>query len=503
MTAPAHCDNLQCKTTIREGCLMCAMVKNRSGLTVTTASPAAADSYLEGLDLVLSQNYGPEEKMRAAIALDDGFAMAHVVLAYILHLQMDVPAARQAAATAVELSAGISRAERQSAQIMHCFTHGKGVEAVALIHEHLDDFPTDTLAMRVAQRLYMLGCFGAGVPDFPNHLMAMMRRVAPANGDDWAFLGQYSFAHHETNQPEKAMKLATQSLAGNPQNAVACHSVTHSYFEQGDAGSGGQWLGDWLDGFDRRAAYNVHLSWHLALFELAQGRYSQALDLYETHIRPGVQARNLANLADAASLMWRLQVYSGAAPGKPWHEVRDMALPAADGPGAAFRDCHAALAFAGAGDAEATQRLVARLKTQGDQGDDLSREMTLPIALGAAAFVAGDYAAAADLMEPTYPMLARIGGSHAQREVFEDTLLETYIRAGRYDAAKDMLDERLSRRSSVRDTYWLGRLEADAVQGNAAASQQLLAQAKAAWAPTAEEGTAELQRLADSMDCGG
>jgi pentatricopeptide repeat protein len=93
-------------------------------------------------------------------------------------------------------------------------------------------------------------------------------------------------------------------------------------------------------------------------------------------------------------------------------------------------------------------------------------------------------------------MLARIGGSHAQREVFEDTLLETYIRAGMYDEAKSMLDERLSRRSSVRDTYWMGRLEAESVQGNPDASRRLFAEARAAWAPTAEEGAAEIQRLA-------
>ena len=479
---------------------MCATLKSKNGLTLTTNSPAAADLYQEGLDLVLSQNYGPDAKLQAAIDADEGFAMAHVVQAYVLHLQTNVPAARAAAEKAVELSAGCSQEEQQIARIVHSFTHGKGTEAIGLIHEHLDEFPTDTLAMRVAQRLYMLGCFGAGVPDFPNHLMAMMRKVASANGDDWAFLGQYAFAHHETNQPEKAMDLATRSLEGNPQNAVASHSVTHSYFEQGDAANGGRWLGDWLDGWDRRASYNTHLSWHLALFELAQGRYNQALELYETHIRPGVQARNLANLQDAASLMWRLQIYSGEEPGKPWDEVRDMALPAAETPGPAFRDCHAALAFAGAGDAESTQKFVDRVKAQGDKGDDLSREMVLPIALGAAAFAAGDYDEAADLMGPTYPMLARIGGSHAQREVFEDTLLETYIRAGRYDEAKAMLDERLSRRSSVRDTYWMGRLEAEAVQGNPDASRQLLTQARAAWADTADEAAAEIQRLAMAAD---
>ena len=479
---------------------MCATLQSRNGLTLTTNSPAAVDLYQEGLDLVLSQNYGPDAKLEAALEVDEGFAMAHVVQAYVLHLQTNVPAARAAAQKAVELSAGCSREEQQIARIVHSFTHGKGTEAIGLVNEHLDEFPTDTLAMRVAQRLYMLGCFGAGVPDFPNHLMAMMRKVAPANGDDWAFLGQYAFAHHETNQPEKAMDLATRSLEGNPQNAVASHSVTHSYFEQGDAANGGRWLGDWLDGWDRRASYNTHLSWHLALFELAQGKYRQALDLYETHIRPGVQARNLANLQDAASLMWRLQIYSGEEPGKPWDEVRDMALPAAETPGPAFRDCHAALAFAGAGDAESTQKFVDRVKAQGEKGDDLSREMVLPIALGAAAFAAGDYDEAADLMGPTYPMLARIGGSHAQREVFEDTLLETYIRAGRYDEARTMLDERLSRRSSVRDTYWMGRLEAEAVQGNADASRQLMAQARAAWADTADEAAAEMQRLAMAAD---
>ena len=479
---------------------MCATLKSRNGLTLTTNSPGAVDLYQEGLDLVLSQNYGPDAKLQAVLEADEGFAMAHVVQAYVLHLQTNVPAARAAAEKAVELSAGCSREEQQVARIVHSFTHGKGTEAIGLVHEHLDEFPTDTLAMRVAQRLYMLGCFGSGVPDFPNHLMAMMRKVAPANGDDWAFLGQYAFAHHETNQPEKAMDLATRSLKGNPQNAVASHSVTHSYFEQGDAANGGRWLGDWLDGWDRRASYNTHLSWHLALFELAQGRYNQALELYETHIRPGVQARNLANLQDAASLMWRLQIYSGEEPGKAWDEVRDMALPAAETPGPAFRDCHAALAFAGAGDAESTQKFVDRVKAQGEKGDDLSREMVLPIALGAAAFAAGDYDEAADLMGPTYPMLARIGGSHAQREVFEDTLLETYIRAGRYGDAKAMLDERLSRRSSVRDTYWMGRLEAEAVQGNPDASRQLLAQARAAWADTADEAAAEIQRLAMAAD---
>ena len=120
---------------------MCAMMKNRNGLTITTNSPAAADLYQEGLDLVLSQNYGPDAKLNSSIEADEGFAMAHVVQAYVLHLQMNVPAARAAAEKAVELSAGCSQEERQIARIVHSFTHGKGTEAIGLVNEHLIDFP--------------------------------------------------------------------------------------------------------------------------------------------------------------------------------------------------------------------------------------------------------------------------------------------------------------------------------------------------------------------------
>jgi hypothetical protein len=63
-------------------------------------------------------------------------------------------------------------------------------------------------------------------------------------------------------------------------------------------------------------------------------------------------------------------------------------------------------------------------------------------------------------LEPLGPQLVRIGGSHAQREVFEDTLLEAYLRAEQFDKAEAMLAERLARRGSARDNFWLGRVQA-------------------------------------------
>ena len=49
--------------------------------------------------------------------------------------------------------------------------------------------------------------------------------------------------------------------------------------------------------------------------------------------------------------------------------------------------------------------------------------------------------------------LVRIGGSHAQRELWEDTLIVAYLRAGHGDKANGA-SRPLDRRPSARDEAW-------------------------------------------------
>jgi hypothetical protein len=76
---------------------------------------------------------------------------------------------------------------------------------------------------------------------------------------------------------------------------------------------------------------------------------------------------------------------------------------------------------------------------------------------GADAFARGDYAEAAERLGAALPELARIGGSHAQREVFEDTYIVACLRAGQRDKAAARLKQRLARRPSPRDERWLAK----------------------------------------------
>jgi hypothetical protein len=186
-----------------------------------------------------------------------------------------------------------------------------------------------------------------------------------------------------------------------------------------------------------------------------------------------VLASKAPALNDGAALLWRWSLYSGTIPPVPPEEVSALATPAATRPGPAFRDAHAALAFAVASDEVAMGQMIDRLQGLADQGDALAGEVTLPLVRGIHAFAQEAYSEAVQHLEPIFgaphlDQLARIGGSHAQREVFEDTLLEAYLRAEQFDRAEVMLRARLQRRASVRDLFWLSRAEAGSGQPEAA-----------------------------------
>lgn len=467
---------------------------DRFGLPMTTNSTAAAEQCMEGLDLLLENNYGPAERFQKALEADEGFAFAHALMAYTYMQAANPTEARRSSQRALELAGGISKRERQQAQAIACWASGKGPEAVPLAHQHMAEFPRDVNMLRVAQRLYLLGCYGSGVPDFPGHLFNLTKSVESQNRGEWSYLGACAFAHHEVGLLDEALDLAQQSLAARPSNAVAAHSAAHAHFETGNNLAGNDFMADWLPTFDKRAQYYVHLSWHHALFELATGHYQKAYDLYEADIRPAVVAKNTTALNDSASLMWRWQMYAGVAPPFPWEELGPIADGATKNPGPAFRDAHAALVLAGGGDEPGLERMLERLTVAAQSGDRTIAEVSLPLAKGIGAFAHGDYTEAVAQLEPVFPQLARIGGSHAQREVFEDTMLEAYLRAEQFEKAEDMLRTRLKQRESIRDTYRLAQVQEGTGQLDGARTS--LADVSKGW-NDADPVSAESKSLAD------
>ena len=84
--------------------------------------------------------------------------------------------------------------------------------------------------------------------------------------------------------------------------------------------------------------------------------------------------------------------------------------------------------------------------------------MVAPVCDALLAFVEGRWNDAATVLTDVLPHLVRVGGSAAQREVIEETLLLALVNAGRPDLAAALLDERLDRRPSPLDASRRGAL---------------------------------------------
>ena len=68
-------------------------------------------------------------------------------------------------------------------------------------------------------------------------------------------------------------------------------------------------------------------------------------------------------------------------------------------------------------------------------------EVGIPTAAGLVAHAQADYETAAVKLSEVRAKLWKIGGSHAQRDLFEQVLLDARLRAGHWDAAKRMLEQ--------------------------------------------------------------
>src|SRR5271168_764085 len=441
-------------------------VRDRFDLPITSASAEAVGDYMAGVDLLLSANTGAEQRLARAIANDPNFALAHIANARLLQLRARMPEARAAAVRAEAFRDRVSLREKGHIDAIALAIRGLAAEALALVRSHAAVYPRDALPLSLA-----LGVFGllgfSGRLDHHEAQLALLEELAPSWGEDWWFLGYLGLAHIETGAVATGTRLVERSLAGNPRNAHAAHQRVHGYFEAGEAVGGAGFVEDWLKGYEREGQLHCHLSWHLALFELARGNAERAGAIYLDNIRPSVaQAAPMLVLADSASFLWRWRFYGVAVPlDEEWAEVAAHARRHFPRASLAFADVHAALAEAATRDADSLQGRIAGLRGLARDGRLPPGEVAPALAAGAAALGRGDNAEAACVLEAALVELPRIGGSHAQREVFEDSLIIAYLRSGQSAKATPLLRARLSRRPSTRDQAWIALCSGNGTDG--------------------------------------
>jgi hypothetical protein len=431
--------------------------EDRYGLPVSTSSAAAADAYRRGIDLLLSAWPGAAQALDLAIEADGDFALARAARSRHLLIYAEMDAAREEAATARRLVAASGTArEKSHVEILALTTEGQSAKALSMTLAHLENWPRDALIMALP-----LGAFGlfafSGMADHDQARVDLCERHKHHYGEDWWFLTYLGWSHTENGDVATGRRITQRAFDARRENAHALHALAHALFEEGAVAEAEGLIAGWLPVYDRAGILHGHVTWHQALLALEQGDTERASAIYAEHIQPKVNpAPPLNVLTDAVSLLWRLR-----ASGHP--VARDVLLDLAGQAaswfprcGNSFVDVHMALIAAMAGDGNTLEARIAELEARREQGKLPAGPVVPEICRAARAFAEQDYLRCAAILEPVATDVVRIGGSHAQREMIEDTLLIALMKGGEAQKARDLLDRRLHRRPSPRDARWRG-----------------------------------------------
>lgn len=423
-----------------------------NGDRITTASEAARLAWNDTLEAVLAHAAAIPDHLARALAADPDFALAHaargLMLMALQRAEMVGPArdsllaARAAAALrpvtpretmVIEaLALWLDEAPRRAAERL---------EAILIAH------PFDVLAIKLSQTLrFVLGDQA--------EMLATLARVAPGFTEAHPLAGFvhgcHAFALEERGFYAEAETAGRRAVALSPRDAWGRHAVAHVLEMTGRIEEGIAWLGD-----GRTVAHannlRLHIVWHLALFRLERGETAEVLRLYDEDIRaePTDDYRDIAN---GASLLARLD-HHGVDVGNRWDELAAKAEGRIHDRRLVFADLHYALALLGAGQpagAEAIARnLIADAQIHRSPERRAAARSGSLAAFGLIAFHEGEYEEAARLLGAARGGLIAIGGSHAQRDLFEQAYIESLIGAGAHDRAAALLEDRLARRSGA------------------------------------------------------
>lgn len=315
-------------------------------------------------------------------------------------------------------------------------------------------YPEDIAALKMLQDLYFF--MGMSMPmrnSIANALSRMDSKLNPLKG--YAY-GMFAFSLEESNMYSEAQEQALKAIELIPRDTWAIHNYAHCLEMRGQTEEGLKWMLDKQVDWQPCQTLASHQYWHTALFHINNNNFSAAESLLGQEILPRCKVSSSAlDMHDGCSMIYRMQlvdlfkrIYEDETEAedrcsKHWDMVYDRCLPHKRDHLIGFNDAHYMMSFLGKGDLAAARELIDSI----DEVPSLRESQTVvkPLLEAMLEFKLGNYSKCVELLEPIRFDISKIGGSHAQRDIFEHLLITAACKSDNekhQELASRMLKER-------------------------------------------------------------
>lgn len=430
-----------------------------------SSQPRALEAAESALWRMMSYCDAALADLDSAIAADPHWSLPHVMKAGVLLGSTDaaqLPAARRHIDEASARADAAPPRERAHLKAVELLADGRWQAACSVWDGILLDHPRDALALHSAQ----LWDFHRGdllsLWQRPARVLPAWDDADPLHPHVWSLV---AFGLEENHFHPQAEEAGRRALAVEARVPWAIHAVAQVMEMQGRYEEGAVWLrqhqSTWVEGNGCAA----HLWWHKCLFRLEAMDIAGVLRLVDAHLS-GAALQHTAQRIDAVSMLWRLHLLGSDMSAQFRVVLGGWPLPACEAGHYAFNDVHAVLAMVGADEIQAADAWVARCAERALEAEDarrsnhlVSREVGMPLMRGLLALARGDADGAVDLIYPMRNAAQRLGGSHAQRELIDHTLLAAAARGSRRTLGQALLNERrVTRPPTPLTRHWVEQL---------------------------------------------
>ena len=404
---------------------------------------AAREAALRGVNDFVEGYLAYETRAENILAAADAAPECNLANVYagLLWMFLEAPDAALRASqylAAAELTApAATRREQLNTALLRAWVADDMPQTLRLCEQLGDEFPRDLVAVKTHQYFE----FNRG--NSPAMLRAALK-VLDRNADIPYIHGMTAFAYEQCHLLDEAEAAARTALDLRRKEPWAQHALAHVMLTRGRIDEGARFLEAMKDTWTGLNSFMVtHLWWHLALFYLSQGLGERVLQIYDRHC--WAIAKNYSqDQIGAVSLLARMEL-AGIEVGERWQDLADHLAARAHDMVLPFLTLQYLYGLARAGRVEADALLRSVRTTAAEAAPfvrEVWQEVALPACEGLYAYAQGDFERAWRQLSSSMPRMVEAGGSHAQRDLFEQILLDAAIRSGRLTSAQQQLELR-------------------------------------------------------------